>query len=383
MNNKLIIAAAGAGKTSYIVDAACAIPSGNVLILTYTIANENEIRNRFFEKNGGIPKRVTIQTWFSFLLQHGVRPYQDTLKTELFDKHIGFFLSPQASGVKIKAGGSLRYNIYYAEDAEFLKHYFTSDMKIFSDKISKFVCRTDQESQGLVFCRIKEIFQHIFIDEVQDLAGYDLDIVKSLCASVESTLLVGDPRQVAYLTHNEKKYAQYAEGKIQEYIRDKFGRRIPCEVDNTSLRYSHRNNSAICEFSSRLFPNFPSSISCNCANCRTAITEHLGIFALSEDHVELYIKKYSPLQLTWDQTVNCSSSAPRMNLGESKGLSHDRVLIYPTKEMSKWLRDNTNDLEYRTRARLYIGITRARYSVAFVLDRRQVNNISNIEIWAP
>ncbi len=53
--------------------------------------------------------------------------------------------------------------------------------------------------------RISKIFPNIFIDEIQDLAGYDLDILKLLFKSESTILCVGDPRQITYLTHWEKK----------------------------------------------------------------------------------------------------------------------------------------------------------------------------------
>ena len=71
--NKLIIAAAGSGKTTFLIDNALHIEDSNVLITTYTEENEKEIRKKF---EGVIPNNIRIQTWFSFLLQHGVRPYQ-------------------------------------------------------------------------------------------------------------------------------------------------------------------------------------------------------------------------------------------------------------------------------------------------------------------
>ena len=45
-NNKLIIAAAGSGKTTFLVNQALAVNSETVLITTFTEANEQEIRNR-------------------------------------------------------------------------------------------------------------------------------------------------------------------------------------------------------------------------------------------------------------------------------------------------------------------------------------------------
>ena len=48
MVNRLIIAAAGSGKTTYLVRQAMQ-QSDSVLITTYTIANELEIRKKFVE----------------------------------------------------------------------------------------------------------------------------------------------------------------------------------------------------------------------------------------------------------------------------------------------------------------------------------------------
>ena len=69
--NKLVVAAAGSGKTTYLVKEALSIEDKNVLITTYTEANEAEIRKIIIkETKGYIPQHITIQTWFSFLLQH-------------------------------------------------------------------------------------------------------------------------------------------------------------------------------------------------------------------------------------------------------------------------------------------------------------------------
>ena len=76
--SSLIIAAAGAGKTTFLVKKALEI-SENVLITTYTDANEQSIRDKFYEINGCIPSNVTIMPWFSLLIKHVIRPYQSYL----------------------------------------------------------------------------------------------------------------------------------------------------------------------------------------------------------------------------------------------------------------------------------------------------------------
>lgn len=45
-NNRLLIAAAGSGKTTFLVDEALKQKEGKILITTYTQANEEEIRKK-------------------------------------------------------------------------------------------------------------------------------------------------------------------------------------------------------------------------------------------------------------------------------------------------------------------------------------------------
>ena len=49
-NNRLLIAAAGSGKTTFLVDEALKQKEGKILITTYTQANEEEIRKKIIEK---------------------------------------------------------------------------------------------------------------------------------------------------------------------------------------------------------------------------------------------------------------------------------------------------------------------------------------------
>ena len=73
--NRLVIAAAGSGKTTYLVQEALKIKEQRVLITTYTESNEAEIRQKFFDVAGRIPANVVITTWFRLLITHGVMPF--------------------------------------------------------------------------------------------------------------------------------------------------------------------------------------------------------------------------------------------------------------------------------------------------------------------
>lgn len=368
MKNKLLIAAAGSGKTTELINEASKAIHKSVLITTYTIANANQIRKKFIELNGSIPPNIVIQTWFSVLIQHGVKPYQDCL----FEERVkGMLLVNKQSGFRYTNPKS-KTPIYWGEK-DFYKHYFTSDMKIYSDKLSKLVWRINEKSDGKVINRLTEIFSSIFIDECQDLAGYDLDIIKALSKKADFLFMVCDPRQVTYLTHLEAKYKKFREGLIEKFIKEKCSE-VVFEIDTDTLSDSYRSNQTICDFSNKLYPNFRATNS-----KMNTITNHDGIFLVDTNMVNEYIERFEPVQLRWDireRLVNRRYVV--YNLGEAKGMTFDRVIIFPTQSMIDWLINNNHELTNSARAKFYVGITRARYSVAIVCDTRLDYNMEGI-----
>lgn len=364
--NRLIIAAAGSGKTTYLADEALA-QNGSVLILTYTLSNEDVIKRRLIQKVGCIPSNIMIQTWFSFLLQHGVKPYQGSLNDSLFDQDIrGMLLVNQQSGIRYKNTNGTP--VYWGE-SNFDRHYFTKDFKMYSDKLSKFVFKCNSQSDDAVIDRLARIYDHIFIDEVQDLAGHDLELLKLLFKSSISVLLVGDPRQVTYLTHLERKYAKYKNGKIREFVENELGKRITCVIDEATLGASHRCSQPICKYASQLYPSLPKTIPCSC--CRQNKISHQGVFLVKKKHLDVYIKNFEVMQLRWNIRIDVIPNVRVMNFGEAKGVTFDRVLIYPTKNMAEWVKNNFVKLPDGARAKFYVALTRARYSAAIVMDYDQ------------
>ena len=370
MAGKLIIAAAGSGKTTFLINRALSIHDEKILITTFTEANEQEIKKKFIETNGCIPPNVTVQTWFSFLLQHGVRPYQSVI----YDQHVtGLKLVNTKSGLKRYWQGR---PLYFGE-ADIPQYYFTKAMQIYSDKISKFVCRANELTKGLVVSRLSRIYQHIFIDEVQDLAGYDLEIIKYLLGSNSEILMVGDPRQVTYHTHDEAKYGKYSEGKIEEFLYNE-SKGSSIEIDKETLNVSFRNKKDICSLANQLFPQYSP-----CGYHDQPATSHDGIFFISPNDVEGYLNKYRPVQLRDKITVAVNPDYTAYNFGDSKGLTFDRVLIYPTKPMLNWFCDHQFDLPFKSRCRLYVAITRARHSVAIVFDKKKNIVVDGIQTYSP
>lgn len=362
--HKLIISSAGSGKTTFLAQTALASPDQQILITTYTENNEREIQNKFIDEIGFIPKNITIQTWFSFLIQHGFKPFQGSLWEPLFIHDTKGLLLVNSRSGRWYFNNKIKKQVYYGSNKPG-KFYFGKGY-IYSDKLSKLVYDTNSASNGAIMSRIARIFDHIMIDEVQDLAGHDLEIIKLLMKSKIQVTMVGDPRQVTYLTHLEAKHSPYQDGKIEQFLRDKCKSLIKDGIDNKTLKDSHRCSPGISNLASRLYPQHTPMTSCGC--CNLLPYEHEGVFLIKPNQVEEYLKKYNPTQLRWDRKVPVNKDYTSMNMGESKGTTMDRVLIYPTNNMSKWIRNNAEELASGTRAKFYVALTRAKYSSTIVFE---------------
>ena len=84
LNNIVIMAAAGAGKTHDIckeVIENAKTTNKKILITTYTNKGIESIEKEYKKQNNGvIDKNVVILSWFQFLLRELVKPYQSSIK---------------------------------------------------------------------------------------------------------------------------------------------------------------------------------------------------------------------------------------------------------------------------------------------------------------
>jgi len=228
------------------------------------------------------------------------------------------------------------------------------------------------------------IFPNIFIDEIQDLAGYDLDILKLLFKSESTILCVGDPRQITYLTHWEKKNRKYQCGQIKAFVNDECIKHRNLDkivIDEELLSRSHRNNSLICEFSSKLYPQYNATKTCDCDGCHPKDIEHQGVFLVKQKDLNEYMRLYHPVQLRNSRLVKVDERHRAYNYGQSKGMTCIRVIIYPTGPIVTWLKDHDSELMPTSRADLYVAVTRARFSVAFVIPDEVCEEIRDLPVW--
>lgn len=343
MANEVIIAAAGGGKTTRVAGRARAHKLGNVAVVTYTTNNVQEIKNKFFALHPALPAHVEIWSWYRFLLREMARPYQRAL------------LDRRIDGLHWVDGRSSPY----VPRTKTIPFFLSNGTQIYSDKIARFVIECNAKTAGAVIARLEDRFQTIFIDEIQDMAGYDLDLLELILRSKIDLVMVGDHRQATYRTNNAAKNGAYAGPNIITKFRDWE------KAGLITLSYSpetHRCHQIIADLADSFYPAEPKTISKN-----EVVTGHDGVFLVSAQSVPAYMQRYRPQVLRLDRRTQCAGHAA-MNFGESKGMTFDRVLIFPHGKGRKWLASGKYNHVKDSAAKMYVGVTRARYSVAFVFD---------------
>ncbi len=346
--NRIILASAGSGKTTKIVtDSAQASPQRCALV-TYTNNSSAEFLEKARDQFGMLPSNVTIGTWYSFLLHHFVRPYQTSL------------YRPRIRDVAMTNGLS----VPYIPAANVQRHYFLKPGCIYLDKVAKFACSIIDATDGEPIRRFEKIFDQLFIDEIQDLRAYDLVLIEHLLESNVELTMVGDVRQGTYGTNPQRKYRQFSGpriiGKFEEWS----------QSDHTTIEpqaISYRCIQGICEFADRLYPDLPAATSLN-----AEATEHDGVFAVREKDIKEYRARYNPQTLQLKRTRREVPGCP-INYGAAKGMTFERVLLYAHKGFLDMIKsDDVSKLgpSDETKAKIYVGITRARQSVGIVVPDR-------------
>lgn len=366
--SKLFIAAAGAGKTTFLTNSAfyqSSQANKKILLTTFTDDNTLEIRNKVYSQHGFIPQNVDILPWFTFLLKECARPYQKVMTPE------------RINGLQLVNGISSKgIPESHTEDL-----FFNKEHCIYSDKLANFVCKLNGHSKGLVVKRLNKLYSIIYIDEIQDMTGYDFELIKLLHEAKINVIMAGDPRQTISPNHHDNKNKNYF-GHIDRYIRDK---KLNVEIDVKTLNCSYRNNTDICNFANKFYPEMQP-----CESANVEKTGHDGIFIVVESQVDQYYDIYRPIVLRDSKrtkiNIHATSQAIVYNFKKSKGLGFDRVLIYPTAELLKWINNPMHQLKTQTRAKSYVAVTRARFSVAFVVPDKKAEKISKssgVPIWNP
>lgn len=188
---------------------------------------------------------------------------------------------------------------------------------------------------------------------------------------------VGDPRQFTYATNRSAKNKKYRGVGMYKWV-EKQSHNGTVEVE--SMNWSYRSNQSICDFADKLYSNHSRTES---RKDYDVVTGHDGIFLVHADDIDAYVSSFKPtaLRLSKANKLAKQSGLAVTNIGVVKGCTFTRVLIFPTVPWLKYLRGDTLKSDGST-AMLYVAVTRARSSVAFVVESREFQS-SHANMWNP
>lgn len=346
LNNIVIMAAAGAGKTHDIckeVIENAKTTNKKILITTYTNKGIESIEKEYKKQNNGvIDKNVVILSWFQFLLRELVKPYQSSILN------------------KINIINSIDFNHQYGyinfNPRETSKHYMLNN-NILSNTVSEFAIDSNIKSNNKVMQRLEEIYSHIYIDEIQDLAGEDIEILNLFFNSKVQIQCVGDVKQSTYTTYNAKKNKKITGIHLIDFFKELERKGIiTLQFNNKTKRFGRE----ICEFSNSI---------CNDKNNRIESDkiykkENQGVYLLDKKDFENYFKIYKPTILKFNAKTKIDYDS--LNFGQCKGMTFDRVAIFPNNKYKEFLKNGTS---LDSPCKYYVSATRARYSIVFVVEK--------------
>lgn len=327
-----MFAVAGSGKTTYIVDSLS--NQKRSLIVTYTIANYENLRKKIIKKfNGEWPESITLMTFFSFLYRFCYKPFMaDAIRA----KGIIFEKNPNK----------------YVKKTD-MKYYLSAGGFFYSNRLSMFIVeRADVLNE--VKKRITKYFDEFVIDEVQDIAGRDFSLLESFMQINIKQLYVGDFYQHTYDTSRDGVINKNLFDDKSAYEKRFIDKGFTCDV--TTLVNSWRCSQAVCRY----------------------ITEHLGIEIHSnrpnsEDTSIMFIKDLNIInRILEDKDIvklhyknGTKFGIHHRNWGETKGEDHyqDVCVLLNETTAGKYKTEKLSELAPGTRNKLYVAITRAHRNV--------------------
>ena len=241
------------------------------------------------------------------------------------------------------------------------------------DRVSHLAWLCDRDSGSKAIKRLEELYAQIFIDELQDYAGWDLEIISLLFKSSIPVTCVGDYKQATYRTNNSPKNKQYRDENIRKYFIQLQSQRL-CDIlyANTTRRF----NKEICDFINTIHADVEANVLPDPTIDESDLPENSGVYIMGASALSTYCEHYNPVILRYDKNVeipfpcNCEI----FNYGGSKGATYERVVIIPVGTSLPFIQKQKKITSNQTRAKFYVACTRARHSVVFAVDNPQLNS---------
>lgn len=331
MDKRVIFAVAGSGKTTTLINKLTA--NKRSLIVTYTDNNVNNIRTAIIQKFGYFPANIKLYSYFQFLYTFCYKPF---FAQRLNSKGIEWNMPPEFT-LRLKRSDK--------------RFYINKNHYLYYNRIALICECVDND----IIARIEKYYDCFYIDEVQDLAGHDFNLIKNIIPNNCEVLFVGDFFQHTFDTSNDgvvnkHLYKDYA--KYQKQFQN-----MGLVVDTITLNNSHRCCQAVCDF----------------------VCQHLGIQMSSakstNSTIEFVEGEVNADKIITDNTIvklfysisnkyNCFS----MNWGDSKGINGfvDICVVLNKTTLKAYKSNSLPNLPPTTKNKLYVACTRAQRNLYFI-----------------
>ena len=323
MDKKIILAVAGAGKTTELLNKINL--SQKILIITYTESNYITIKNKIILKFQKIPDNIKIFKYFTFIYRECFLPFKANMEVNglEFKPNLNRYLSER----------NLEY--YYSKKTKKIYHY----------RIAK-LCHLKLFEQ--IKKRIEKYYDVLLIDEFQDFAGHDFNFIEKLMNINLDIYMYGDFYQHTFNTSNDgntnKNLYNSYNGFIKRLEKIKF-----LQIDTGSMIKSKRCSKNVCDFiNSKLN-----------INIKSYFQKESEIIELKlNDEIKRIVEDNKIVKLFYENNVKYNIYN-KDNWGNCKGNTYtDVCVVLNIKTYKLYLENKLEELPLSSRNKLYVAFSR-------------------------
>ena len=318
-----MLAVAGSGKTTYLIN--LLNPEQRFLLVTYTRNNYEHLKRSIIRKFGYFPENIKVLKYFQFVYSFCYKPFCG--------------LDKRANGICFEQPPE--QTRYRPGSDEF---YRTRSGRLYHNRIAHYC--SAQCVDGIK-ARLDKYYDYLLIDEVQDFAGHDFNLLLSILPEECNSICVGDFFQHTYDTSLDGNVRSSLYKKFKPYIKEWSNAGVT--VDTTSLAKTRRCSAEICGFVNQMGIAIESS----------GEAEGNVYYVDEEAQCESIINEASIPKLFYNNGNKYFCAG--MNWGASKGLDHfvDVCVVLNKSSLDLFSKGKLDELNPQTKNKLYVACTRA------------------------
>ena len=333
MDKRIILAKAGSGKTTEIINRLNT--NDKILIITYTNNNYDNLKKNIIRKYNEIPSNIKVFTYFSFLYK--------------------ICFAPLKKGWDVR-GLDFNKNNKYVSSQKINYYLNIKNRKMYHYRLAKFC---NEKMLNIIKERLEKNFDYIYIDEVQDFSGHDFNFLLNILKFNINYLLVGDFYQHTYDTSQDGNVNKNLYNDYNKYLKRFSDSKII--IDTSSLIKSKRCSKNVCNFIKNEI-----NIDIESEKNDETIVKELTIY----EDIEKVIVDDSIIKLFYE---NCNKYDINNtdNWGNSKGKTYNDVcVILNNKTYELFKKNELMKLPPKTKNKLYVACSRPLGNIFFIQESK-------------